>query len=119
MVYICRIKLEQFQLGEGPDGICDSDRFWISIQESGVGDRVQKTGLLCGEKTGLESKNELKTLIREENPSFLVLLPVTGASKVFFNFDLETDEANWRLKISREEYSEDIRTTILGMMTYC
>ena len=60
----------QFQLTEGTDGICDSDRFSISIQESGDGDRVQKTGNLCGEKAGLESKKKLKTLHREEHHFF-------------------------------------------------
>ena len=70
MLFLFRIKLIQFQLTEGACGICDSDRFSISIQESGDGDRVQKTGNLCGEKAGLESKKELKTLHREEHHFF-------------------------------------------------
>jgi hypothetical protein len=36
---------------------------------------------------------------------------------VFFNFDIETDEAIWRLKITKEDCSENIQTTKHGEMT--
>ena len=77
---------------------------------------MDRTGLLCGEQTGLESNNKLKTLNGEHNKFFLVLLPVTAGSTEFVNFDLETDEAFWRLKISREGCSENIPTIIDGKM---
>ena len=91
----------------------------ISIQESGSADRVQKTGLLCGEKAGLESKNKLTTIKQRRTSLFSVLLPVPRGSKVFFDFDLETDEANWRLKISKEKSPENIHTTKIGMIKCC
>ena len=36
---------------------------------------------------------------------------------MFFNFDLGTDEAVWRLKITKEDCLENIPTTINGEMT--
>ena len=58
-LYFCfRVTLEQFHLAESPDGKCSSDSFSISIHHSDGGDRVDRTGLLCGLKTGLESKEK-------------------------------------------------------------
>ena len=37
---------------------------------------------------------------------------------MFFNFDLGTDEAVWRLKITKEDCSEDFPSTIFGDMTF-
>jgi hypothetical protein len=36
---------------------------------------------------------------------------------VFFNFDIQTEDAIWRLKIAKEDCSENIPTTINGEMT--
>ena len=78
---------------------------------------MQKTGLLCGEKTGLEGKNKSNTLNGEHQHFVLVLLPVMGGYKVFFfNFELETDEAFRKLKISKEECSAYIPTMMNGEM---
>jgi hypothetical protein len=105
--------LEQFQLAESQDGKCSSDRFSISIQQSPGGNREDMTGLLCGQKTGLESK-ENEIAHGEHNHSVSVLLPVTQGSIVFFNFDIQTEEAIWRLKISKKDCSENSPTAIIG-----
>ena len=116
MIFPFRVKLEQFHLAESPDGKCSSDSFSISIQQSPGDDRVDRTGLLCGLKTGLESK-EKDNLHGKHNHFVLVLLPVTQGSSVFFNFDLLTVEAIWRLHIAKEDCSENMPTTMFGGMT--
>jgi hypothetical protein len=78
---------------------------------------VDRTRFLCGQKTGLESKE--KEISHENQNHFVsVLLPVTQGSRVSFNFDIQTDQAVWRLKINKEDCSENSATTILGEMTY-
>jgi hypothetical protein len=115
MAFHFRIKLEQFHLAESQDGKCSEDSFSISIQQSG-GDRMDMTGLLCGQKTGLESKE--KDISHGKHIVFVsVLLPVTQRSIVYFNFDIGTDEAIWRLKIAKEDCSENSPTSLLGEMT--
>ena len=58
-LYFCfRVNLEEFHLAESQDGKCSSDSFSFSIQQSPGGDRVDMTGLLCGQKTGLECKEK-------------------------------------------------------------
>ena len=111
-----RIKLEQFQLAESKNGKCSSDSFSISIQKSGGGDSVERTRLLCGQKSGQESK---ENVMSHGKLIFFVsvLLPVTQGSIVLFNFDIGSDEAIWRLKIAKEGCSENIPTSILGEMT--
>ena len=37
---------------------------------------------------------------------------------MFFNFDIQTDEAVWRLKIAKEDCSEKIPSILFGEMTY-
>ena len=59
LYFYYRVKLELFHLAESPDEKCSSDSFSISIQQSPGGDRVERTGLLCGQKTGLESKEKV------------------------------------------------------------
>ena len=65
---------------------------------------MDRTGLLCGLKTGLERK-EKEIALGEHNHFVSVLLPVTKGSIVFFNFDIGTDEAVWRLKVAKEDCS--------------
>ena len=117
MIFHFRIKLEQFHLAESQDGKCSSDRFSISIQQSPGVNRVDRTGLLCGQKSGLESKDKVLSYGKHIFSSSSVLLPVTRGSIVFFNFDIGTDEAVWRLKIVKEDCSENIPRTIFGEMT--
>ena len=49
--------------------------------------------------------------------SFLPVPAVAQGSVVFLNFDIGTDEAVWRLKIVKEDCSENIPRTIFGEMT--
>ena len=77
---------------------------------------MDRTGLLCGVKTGLECKEKEKSH-GKNNHFLLVLVPVTQGSIVFFNFHIWTEEAIWRLKIAKEDCSENIPTIINGEMT--
>jgi hypothetical protein len=70
VVFQFRINLEQFKLAESQDGKCSPDSFSISIQQSPDSDRMDMTGLLCGQKTGLESKEKEKYM---ENITILFL----------------------------------------------
>ena len=110
------MKVEQFQLAKSQDGKCSSDSFSISTQQCPGRKRVNWTGLLCGQKTVLES-NEKETSHGKHvthDHYVSVLLPVTQGFSVFFNFDMKTDEAAWRLKIANEDCSENIAATLFG-----
>ena len=117
-VFPLRIKLELFKLAEGPCAKCASDSFSIYTQQSAGSERVGRTGLLVGQKTGLESR---KLLIFRQLQGFLkfsVLLPVIRGLQVFLEFKLGRNSlARWRMKISQEECSRIIQRT-LGKMTF-
>ena len=54
--YMYRVVLEEFQLPQDGGGNCSSASFSI-ISMSAIGEEeVARTGLLCGDKKGLESK---------------------------------------------------------------